>query len=147
MVESAGHNASVDHWALGVLLYELLTASNPFFWEGMDQMTLFNDIIESDFPRPEGINEHAIDLIAALLIKDPEMRLGNRCDQDILSHVWFQDMNLEAMRRRKIPAPWVPTVKSALDTCCFQDWSELEDMTDRKFPRLDSDDEARFEAF
>lgn len=147
VVEATGHNASVDHWALGVLLYELLAGCNPFFWEGMDQMTLFNDIVESDFPRPEGINEDAMDLIAGLLTKDPDTRLGSRGDQHILSHAWFRDMDAEAMRRRKITAPWLPDVKSPMDTCCFQDWSSLEDMMQRGYPRLDAEDEARFEAF
>ena len=30
MIVSAGHDISVDHWALGVLLYEMLCGATPF---------------------------------------------------------------------------------------------------------------------
>jgi len=35
VVMTRGHNASADHWSLGILIFELISGESPFFFEGM----------------------------------------------------------------------------------------------------------------
>lgn len=149
VILTRGHNQATDHWSLGILIYEMITGENPFFFEGMDQMSLFQSIVEEDFDPPAGASPEASDLVSKLLIKDPAVRLGSLAngERDILRHVWFDELDLHAMRRREVPAPWVPEIKDPLDTSCFDDWSHLEDKTSTRYGSLSPKDAALFEGF
>ncbi len=45
LVLSRGHNSAVDHWALGILIYELLCGCTPFV--DPDQSRIFVKIVNS----------------------------------------------------------------------------------------------------
>ena len=71
-IERKGHSYGADHWGLGVLVYEMLTGENPFYWEGLDDATLFVNITECHYDAlPETISKKAADLVARLLVLDP----------------------------------------------------------------------------
>lgn len=144
-----GHNAAADHWSFGILVYELVTGENPFFYEGMDQMSLFQSIVQDDFDDPVGASSEVTDLCRKLLIKDPTLRLGSlaRGERDILEHPWFAELDLPAMLRFNVKAPWVPEISDPLDTSWFDDWSHLEDRTQIAYEQLRPADAALFEAF
>jgi serine/threonine protein kinase len=64
----------VDIWALGIILYELLTSRNPFQHENIWAMS---EAIRSDPPAPitiPGISIQLKDLIVKLLDKNPNTR-------------------------------------------------------------------------
>lgn len=112
IVLNAGHHVGVDHWALGVMIYEMLSGENPFWYEGIDTMTLY-EIIVKDEPYPLE-DEHADpvveELIDGLLEKDPSQRLGVLAgkDKDILFHAWYDGLDLQELRHKKMKAPWLP---------------------------------------
>jgi protein kinase A len=148
VVMTRGHNISADHWSFGILVYEMLTSENPFYYQGMDQMTLFRCIVQDDYEpiEMEGISYAVMDMIDKLLEKDPSQRLGSlaRGEQDILEHAWFRGMKLDAMRQRQVPAPWIPQVKDPLDASFFDDWSHLQDKSALEYPPLEEEDAALF---
>lgn len=112
-------------------------------------MSLFQSIVQDDYEEPKDVSSDVKDIMKKLLAKEPTQRLGSlsRGEQDILEHPWFADLDLAAMRRRDIVAPWVPVVKDALDTSCFDDWDHLVDKADEKTWELSPKDEALFDKF
>merc|ERR1711935_799470 len=112
IVLNAGHGVGVDHWALGVMIYEMLSGENPFWYEGIDTMTLY-EIIVKDEPYPlekDHANPVVESLIDGLLEKDPSQRMGVLAgkDKDILFHEWYDGLDLQALRHKKVEAPWLP---------------------------------------
>jgi serine/threonine protein kinase len=123
---------SVDHWAIGILIYEMITGSNPFFVNvHMNQMALFKSIVKDQYKPPTMVSEEAKDIVAQLLIKDAAQRLGSlaRGPIEIIEHPWFQDINIDSLRARDITAPWIPEIEDSFDLSYFNDWSKLQDKT------------------
>ena len=114
IVQHVGHGAGADHWALGVLIYEMIQGENPFWFEGLDDATLFQGICNEEFySLPDTVSLDAFDLIDNLLEKNPKERIGVREDgeEEILTHEWFKELDLEQMRRKAIKAPMIPELK------------------------------------
>ncbi|RWV88145.1 hypothetical protein BHE74_00055921 [Ensete ventricosum] len=103
------HGSAVDWWAYGVLLYELLYGRTPFAGE-THKATLRNIVTEPlVFPPPSSPSSRssdsaARDLIAHLLDKDPEARLGSRRGAaDVKEHAFFRGLNFALMRSHRPP--------------------------------------------
>lgn len=112
VITNAGHNRGVDFWAYGVTVYEMVTGENPFFYEGLDQVSLYDTICrEEHFPLPEDEDKGLVDFIDKLLKKDPIERLGMLRGgiDDVLKHEWFDDIKLTKIQAKTFPAPWKPT--------------------------------------
>lgn len=57
------------------------------------------------------MSEHQIDIIKKLLNRDPAQRLGSKGDiHEILSHPFFQDVDLDSIVSKKIEAPYKPEI-------------------------------------
>lgn len=149
MITSRGHGCAVDHWALGVIVYECLTGSNPFFAEGMDQTTLYRSIVQDDFPDPTDCSYAASDFINQLLVKEPSERLGSTSTglDGIFEHPWLLHMDLAALRKRTLSPPWIPKVDDPLDARNFDDWSDIVDKKEHVYPLLTEKDQSAFEGF
>lgn len=150
MVLSLGHSFAVDHWALGILTYEMMTRQNFFFPEGMDPVSLYKCIAEDEFEPPEDqCSKEACDFMNQMLHKDPILRLGSLVggENDVLMHPWFRGWNPKMIRSQKLKAPWIPNVKDTMDTSHFEDWSDVEDKTAEKYPPLSEKQELIFEDF
>jgi serine/threonine protein kinase len=71
MLYRGGHNASVDYYCIGALLYELVTGLPPYY--SKDQNELFRNILNNDleFPDKFGLSFEIKCLLSKLLVKDP----------------------------------------------------------------------------
>jgi protein kinase A len=131
IILNKGHDKSADIWSLGVLIYEMLYGTNPFFDyddPNIDQKTLFKRIIAGKFSFPTKtkakVSDEAKDLIQKMLVINVTDRLGclRRADLDLREHAWFRTVNFGKLYRKEIPAPWTPTIKSPFDGANFAEW-------------------------
>ena len=95
IISSIGHSKEVDYWALGVVIYEMVSGENPFFYDGMEQFALYQAITEEDpyeMSADVTASDQVRELTDLLFLKDPKERLGSQGLHEILEHAWFQGM-------------------------------------------------------
>lgn len=97
MLEGRGlDRPTIDYWALGVILFELLIGIPPFNADTIDKV--FSNIKNYKIPWEDIVDEEGEEIISAdaknlvlsLLNPDPNKRLGAVSVQDIKSHPFFQ---------------------------------------------------------
>ena len=81
ILQEKGHDEAVDIWCIGVLLFELVTATVPF--QGNDIDTLKDNILKLKITWPKDINTDAKNLIMKILKLEPKQRLPL---EDMLKH-------------------------------------------------------------
>jgi len=85
MVNNEPHDHTVDVWAVGVLLYEMLTARAPF--AAASQMKTLMRISGVDLQPPSHVPSDAKDLMQMLLVKEKSARLPLA---QAIQHPWIQ---------------------------------------------------------
>jgi len=162
LVDGSGHSFGVDHWALAILTYEMLTGDHPFDeWDNSDEVALFECITDCDYKQlPETVSTDARDWMDQLLVKDPERRLGYIASSDIdpnnsysvgksalLKHPWLSKMKMTGLRRRAVKAPWKPSIINNHDSSFFDDWDHLDPVVQTNYPQLTGREAALFDKF
>mmetsp|Transcript_20540 Transcript_20540/g.58677 ORF Transcript_20540/g.58677 Transcript_20540/m.58677 type:complete len:755 (+) Transcript_20540:83-2347(+) len=95
MLSKRGHGKSVDLYGLGVLLYEMLVGTPPYF--SYDREQLFKNIETQKLTFPAHVSPDARDLISQLLDRDPQRRLGAMDTQEVRQHPFFADIDWEGL--------------------------------------------------
>jgi len=112
MLIGNGHDYTVDWWALGILIYEMIVGIPPFFHRNKHKMYHFIKESKVNFPDPVkhkiSVSEEAKDLICKLLDKEKKTRLGANGVEEILNHPWFSNLDIEKMLRRELEPPYKP---------------------------------------
>ena len=93
----------------------MLSGDHPFYFDGMDNTELFQNICEEDYYELEDdgdkFSPEAMDIFDRLLVKDASKRLGATMG-DIVSHKWFNGLDIEKLRSKELKAPWIPGTDS-----------------------------------
>jgi protein kinase A len=112
IIQGKAYNKSVDWYALGVLVFEMLAGYPPFYTESTHPVHLYEKILNAQVVYPNFFDPLAIDILGKFLSKDVTERYGNLKygSKDIFSHSWFAEVVWEKLRRREIPAPYVPRI-------------------------------------
>lgn len=113
------YDRSVDWWAFGVLLFQMLLGQSPF--KGDDEDEIFNAIEHDDVKYPISMPRQTVLVLQALLTKDPLQRLGSsvRDAEEIMEHPYFQDVNFDDVLNCRIQPPYLPEVSSEHDYSNF----------------------------
>ena len=105
-----GHGKAVDWYLLGVLIYEMLVGSPPYFSRSREQ--LFHNIQYGELHFPHSLSTEAKALISAvistqLLERNPRKRLGSGVhgSEDIKNHAFFTGVNWAAVYRKELRPP------------------------------------------
>lgn len=115
MLIGNGHDYTVDWWALGVLIYEMIVGIPPFFHKNKHRMYFLIKESDVNFPDPVRhkitVSKEAQDLILRLLDKNKKTRLGANGVEEVLAHKWFADINMDMLLKKQIPSPYTPKIK------------------------------------
>ncbi|XP_077504640.1 aurora kinase A-B-like [Amblyomma americanum] len=83
MIEGAVYNEKVDHWALGILIYEFLVGKPPF--EARTTQQTYRRICGAKVKFPRHVSADARDIIGKLLKRLPADRISL---DEVLTHPW-----------------------------------------------------------
>ncbi|CAF4927295.1 unnamed protein product, partial [Rotaria sp. Silwood1] len=136
MLRNHDYNFSVDWWALGVLMFEMMAGRSPFeivgSAENPDLNTedrLFQVILEQPIRIPRSLTVKAKNVLEGFLNKDPRCRLGCRYDpilgcqagfQDICLHPFFYPaIDWQRLESRQIIPPYKPILTEDKDLSHF----------------------------
>ncbi|KAJ2757939.1 cAMP-dependent protein kinase catalytic subunit, partial [Coemansia nantahalensis] len=75
VIQAKGYGRSVDWWALGILIFEMIAGYPPFYDE--DHYRLYEKILAGRIQWPAQFDPVARDLVSRLLTADLSRRLGN----------------------------------------------------------------------
>ncbi|KAL4705910.1 hypothetical protein ACJJTC_017492 [Scirpophaga incertulas] len=102
------YGKSVDWWAYGVLLYEMLVGQPPF--DGEDEEELFAAITDNSVSYPKTLSKEAKDSCKAFLTKNPQKRLGcgARGEEDVRTHPFFRRIDWARVEARDVQPPFKP---------------------------------------
>ncbi|KAL3093152.1 hypothetical protein niasHT_022602 [Heterodera trifolii] len=118
---------SVDFWALGVLMFEMMAGRSPFHLPTTeeDEQTaedlLFKMIMEHQIRIPRHLSVRAANVLKGFLNKNPSERLGCKTDleeglADIKMNSFFKsNIDWELLEQRQITPPYNPNVSGDRD--------------------------------
>ncbi|XP_069932775.1 protein kinase C zeta type isoform X1 [Oryctolagus cuniculus] len=148
---------SVDWWALGVLMFEMMAGRSPFdiITDNPDMNTedyLFQVILEKPIRIPRFLSVKASHVLKGFLNKDPKERLGCRPQtgfSDIKSHAFFRSIDWDLLEKKQALPPFQPQITDdyGLDNFDTQFTSEPVQLTPDDEDVIKRIDQSEFEGF
>lgn len=123
----SGYTKEVDWWAVGVIIFELMTGQPPFNAQSMQELYRKIDahpidrVIEVLQQDAESPVDTTLDLVRKLLERDPTRRLGaGEADSAaVQAHAAFAGIDWELLLQKRIEPSYHPDIKDANDTSNF----------------------------
>ncbi|CDK26676.1 unnamed protein product [Kuraishia capsulata CBS 1993] len=119
LLDESGYTKMVDFWSLGVLIFEMCCGWSPFYADNTQQMYKNIAFGKVRFPK-EILSSEGRSFVKGLLNRNPKHRLGALNDaRELRAHPFFNDVDWELLRHKKIPPPFIPHLASEMDTSNF----------------------------
>ncbi|XP_063799134.1 protein kinase C zeta type isoform X2 [Pseudophryne corroboree] len=148
---------SVDWWALGVLMFEMMAGRSPFdiITDNPDMNTedyLFQVILEKPIRIPRFLSVKASHVLKGFLNKDPKDRLGCQPQTgftDIKSHTFFRSIDWDMLEKKQVVPPFKPQITDdyGLENFDTQFTSEPVQLTPDDEDVIKRIDQSEFEGF
>ena len=100
MLSHEGSTKASDIYGIGVILFEMLNGSTPFYDE--DNNLMYKNISENILMFPEFFSDEVKDLLEKMMEKDPKKRIKI---PEIKKHPFFQDLDWDLVLNKKIQPP------------------------------------------
>jgi len=120
ILQELDYNWSVDWWALGVLMYEMMAGQPPF--EADNEEDLFQSILHDDVLYPVWLSREAVSILKGFMTKNPARRLGclpTTGEAAIKQHQFFKEIQWDLLEQRKVKPPFRPKIKNRKDAMNF----------------------------
>ncbi|THH26720.1 hypothetical protein EUX98_g7469 [Antrodiella citrinella] len=127
IIGNARYNKSVDWYALGVLIFEMLSGLPPFHEPDISPVVLYEKIAQGPTCiKWPAFHANATDLILKFMERDPSRRYGNLHNGagDVFAHPWFREVDWEKLKNREITAPYLPKISGDGDASAFERYPE-----------------------
>ncbi|KAE8556151.1 Serine/threonine kinase [Talaromyces marneffei ATCC 18224] len=108
--EGGGYYFEVDWWSLGVTFYECIYNKRPF--EGRSQEALTEAIVKAQpkyYATNPAVSIPCLRAMSALMEKDRSKRIGATGFDTLTSHIFFADIDFEALERKEIDPVFTPS--------------------------------------
>ncbi|KAK4860747.1 hypothetical protein LT330_004478 [Penicillium expansum] len=123
--EGSGYTFEVDWWSLGVTFYECIYNKRPF--EGRSQETLSENIKKAQpkyYVTNPAVSVACLRALGSLIQKDRSQRIGAIGFETYTSHMFFAEIDFDALERKQIP----PVFRPSSDKTNFDATYDLEEL-------------------
>lgn len=97
----------------------MLLQQSPF--RGEDEDEIYDAILADEPLYPIHMPRDSVSILQKLLTREPDQRLGSGATdaQEVMSQPFFRNINWDDVYHKRVPPPFMPSIKNATDTSNF----------------------------
>ena len=122
VISNQGYGTTVDWWALGILLYEMIMGFPPFF--GKNPFLVYQRILEGHVRMDPSIPSATAGAVRGFLQVNRLNRLGCNSFDSVVRHSFFRGTDWDSAMQQLMVPPFVPSVTSLADTSNYDFYPE-----------------------